>query len=156
MQVIYFVQYASSFLRAFGGLDQFPELRIFLKGLILAHLDTGPEQKIFERMAAQDTVYQDTERMAFEINPIITDSEAVKNVAVALKFAEIFQFTADDMLGQSAKIPEDLKLQFLGHFSQFGGAGGSKNNLERIHCFGSHILVAGFGQINRNVELWLK
>src|SRR5215471_12797801 len=102
-------------LRTFRRLDELPELRVFLQGLVFAHLDAGTEEEILERVLAQDAVDEDAELVAFEIDAVIADAEAVQDMAVAFELAEIVEFAGDDVGRQAAKIAEDLELQLLGH-----------------------------------------
>ena len=119
--------------RFFGGLDKLPKFGVFLQGFILTHLDPGAEEKIFKRVAAQNAMNQHAERMALKVNPVIAQAEAVQNMTITLQPAEIFQLTANDMLRQPAKVPQDLELQFLGHAPEFGSAGGREDDLKRVH-----------------------
>ncbi len=131
-----------STLRAFSRLDEFPELGIFLEGLIFGDLDARAKEEILERMPTQDAMHQDAKLVALEINPVITHAEAVQDVAVAFQLAEIIKFAADDMLGQAAKVAQNLELQFLGHARQLGGTGGRENDLKRVHASAHPIYLA--------------
>lgn len=120
--------------RAFGRLDQFPELGVFLQGLVFTHLDARPEQEILERVPAQYAMHQHPKLVPLEVNPVIAHAKAMQDMAITFQFAEVLQLAADHMLGQTAKVAQDLKLQFFGHPRQFSGAGGCKNNLKRVHA----------------------
>src|SRR6266550_3866233 len=66
---------ARLFLRHFRRLDEFPEFWIFLKRLIFADLDAGTEEKILERVPAQDAVDEHAELVAFKINAVVADAK---------------------------------------------------------------------------------
>ena len=51
-------------------------------------LDAGAEQKILQRVPAQNAMHEHAERMALKINPVIADAETVQNLAVAFQLAE--------------------------------------------------------------------
>ena len=116
------------FLR--GGFNQLPELRTFLERLVLAGGEAGTEQEILQRVPAQDAVDQHAEFVPLEIDAVIAHAEAVQRAPGLLQLAELFQFRADHLLRQPAKIAEDLELQFLGHPPQLGGGGGRENDLK--------------------------
>jgi len=71
--------------------------------------------------------------MALEIHAIIAHAKSVQDPAAAFKFAEVFQGRAGHLLGQAAKLAEDLQLQIFGQPRHFRGAGGSEDDLEWIH-----------------------
>jgi len=125
--------FRSKLLRAFGRLDEFPKLRVFLQGRVFAGLDARAEEEILERVPVHDAMDQHAQLMTLKIHPVIPQAEAVEQVAVALQLAEIFQISAEHVLRQAAKVPENLQLQILGHPREFGGTGGRENNLKRIH-----------------------
>ncbi len=116
----------------FGGFDQFPKLRIFLQRGVLAGLQAGTEQKILERVAAENPVDEHAQFVPFKIDAIITHAKTVQRPPVQFQLAEGVQFGAEGLLGESAEFAEDLQLQFLGHARHLGGAGGSKDDLKHI------------------------
>ena len=116
-----------------GCFDQFPKFRVFLQGLVFAHLDAGAEEEILQRMPAQNAMHEHAELVALKINPVIANPETVQRVAVTFEFAKIFQFAGNDVLGQTAKITEDLELQFLGHPREFGRRRRREDDLKGIH-----------------------
>ena len=104
------------------------------KRLVFGGLDAGTiRRNHFQGVAAEDAMHQHAEAVAIEIDAIITDAKAVQDVAVALELAEVFEFAGDDMLGEAAKIAEDLQLEFLGHAREFRRAGRRENDLKRVH-----------------------
>jgi hypothetical protein len=120
-------------IRTFCRFDELPELGIVLERLVLAHLDAGTEEEILEGVPAHDAVDENAKRVALKINTVIANPEAVEDVTVALELAEIFQFAADDLLGQATEVAENLELQFLGHPRKLGGTGRRENNLKWAH-----------------------
>ena len=122
------------YLQSFGGairrFDELPEFRIFLQHFVFASGKAGAEEKVFEGVAVQNPVHNEAEGMAFKINAIIAEPEAMERFAVALEFAEMFHLSVQDLLGEAAEFAEDIELQFLRHLGEFGGAGGIKNDLE--------------------------
>ena len=122
-----------SILASFPGrrLDQFPELRILLQRFVLLHLESRAEEKIFERVPAENAMHHQAQLVALKINPVISHAKPVQNSARPLEFSELIQLGLHDLLGQSAEFAQDLQLQFLRHPRQFGRAGRVKNNLER-------------------------
>jgi hypothetical protein len=74
---------------AFGRFDQFPELRILLKGLVFLHFQTGTEKEVLEGMSVQNAMDYQAQLMAFEIDAVVTNSEAMERAAGALELAEL-------------------------------------------------------------------
>jgi len=116
--------------RSLCGFDQFPELGIFLKRFVLAGFQAGAEQKILERVAAENPMHEHAQFVPFEIDAIITHPKTVQRPPAQFQFAEVIQFRAERLLGESAEFAEDLQLQFLGHARQFAGAGRGEDDLE--------------------------
>ena len=119
----------------FGRFDQLPEFRVLLQGFVFLHFQSGPEEEILEGMAIEDAVDEQAQLVAFEIDAVIADPEAVQSAAGAFEFAERIQFGVHDLLGQAAKLAQDLELQFLGHAGQFRRAGGIEDDLEWAHWY---------------------
>ena len=116
--------------RSLCGFDQFPELWVFLERRVLAGFQAGTEQKILERVAAEDPVDEHAQFVPFKIDAIITHAKTVQRPPAQFQFAEGIQFRAERLLGESAEFAEDLQLQFLGHARQFGGAGRGEDDLK--------------------------
>lgn len=118
----------------FGGrfcrFDQFPEFGILLKSFVLAGFQAGTEQKILERVPAENAVDEHAQFVPFKIDAVIAHAKTVQRASVHFQFAERIQFGAERLLGQSAEFAEDLQLQFPGHARDFGGAGGRKDDLK--------------------------
>ena len=118
----------------FGGrfcrFDQFPEFGILLKSFVLAGFQAGTEQKILERVPAENAVDEHAQFVPLEIDAIITHPKTVQRPPAQFQFAEGVQFRAERLLGEAAEFAEDMQLQFLGHARQFGGAGWRKDDLE--------------------------
>ena len=114
----------------FGGFDQFPKFWICLKRFVLAGLQAGTEQKVLERVAAENAVDEHAQFMPFKIDAIITHAEPMQRPPAQFQFAKRVQFGAERLLGEAAEFAEDLQLQFLGHARHFGGAGWRKDDLE--------------------------
>jgi len=125
-------------LFSFGGLDEFPEFRIFLQRLIFTDLDAGTKEEILECVPAHDAMNQHAERVALKVNAVVADAEAVQDVPVAFQFAEILQFAAHDLLWQAAEVAENLQLQFLGHSRQLGRGGRREDDLKGAHRLSFH------------------
>ena len=125
--------YSDLFDRSFRLFDQLPKLRILLKRLILLHLDAGPEQKVLQRVPAEDSVDNQSKLMPLKINAIIANAKSLQYPSRPLKFAELIDLRVHDLLRQAAKFAQNLQLQLLGHPRQFGGTGRVENNLERAH-----------------------
>jgi len=127
---------AGGVLRFFGApssFNHFPKLGIFLQGFVLAGFQTGTEQKILERMTAENPVDEDAQLMPLKIDAVITDPETVQRAPALFEPAKFLKFRAAHLLGQAAKLAEDLQLQFLGHPGQFSGAGRREDDLKRLH-----------------------
>ena len=78
-------------------------------------------------------MHHDPQFVALEIDPVIPQAQAVERFAGAFQFTKALQFRTHDFLRQATKFAQDVELQFLGHFSQLGRAGGVENDLERSH-----------------------
>jgi len=90
-------------------------------------------------MAVQDAVNDQAKFVAFEINAIIANPEAVQTLARAFEFPELVQFRVHDSSRQTAKLAEYLQLKFFGHSGKLGGAGRVKDDLEGRHnCWSEH------------------
>jgi len=76
-------------------------------------------------------MHHNTQLVPFKIDAIISHTKPVQGPACALQFPKFVQFGLHDLLGKSAKFPQDLQLQFLRHFCQFSRAGRVKDDLER-------------------------
>ena len=137
-----------SFVRVFnltgiggsGGLDQVPKLGVLLEGLIFADGKIRAEEKIFERVFAEDSVDDEAEIVALEVDAVVADPEPVQRPPFPFQFSEAFQLGGHHLLRKPSEFAEDIELKFLGHSRQFGGAGGVEDDLE-----GSHKLVARTG-----------
>src|SRR3989442_13755887 len=57
-----------SILASFPGrrLDQFPELRILLQRFVLLHLESRAEEKIFERVPAENAMHHQAQLVALK------------------------------------------------------------------------------------------
>src|SRR5271166_1459270 len=84
-----------------GRLDQFPELGILLKRLVLRHFQSGTEKEILQGMAIKDAMDHQAEFMALEINTVIADAEPVQGAASAFQLAELVQFRVHHLLRQT-------------------------------------------------------
>ena len=71
--------------------------------------------------------------VALEIDAIIPQAKTVQGLAAPLQFAESLQLSAHHFLRQTAKLSEDMQLQFFWHSRQLTGAGGIKDDLEQAH-----------------------
>ncbi|HWF18341.1 MAG TPA: hypothetical protein VG754_03695 [Verrucomicrobiae bacterium] len=116
-----------------GRLNQFPELRVLLQGLVLIDLQPGAEVKILERMPAQNPMNDQPQIVPLEINPVIPHPEPMQNTTRPLEFAELVHFCVKNLLRQAAKFAEDVKLQFLGHARQLSRACRIKDDLKWEH-----------------------
>ena len=67
----------------FGGLDQLPEFRVLLQGLILAYREAGSVEKILQRVAAQYAMDHYPQIVALEINPVIAQAQAMEELQCA-------------------------------------------------------------------------
>lgn len=114
-------------------LDQFPKLRILLQRLVFVHFDAGPEQKVLQRMPAENAMHYQAKLMPFEIDAVIANAKSLQNPPSSLEFPELIDFCVHDLLRQAAKFTKDLQLQLLRHSRQFGSARRVKNDLERAH-----------------------
>src|SRR5678810_984069 len=76
----------------FGRLNEFPKLGIFLQSFVFLHLQSRAEEKIFQSMAVEDPVNDQTQLVAFEINPVIADAKSVQGASSAFEFAELVKF----------------------------------------------------------------
>ena len=119
----------------FRRLNQLPELGVLLEGFIFLHLQAGTEEEILESMAIEDAMDEQAQFVALEIDAVIADPEAVQGAACPFEFAEGVQFGLHHLLGQAAKLAEDLELEFLGHAGQLSRAGRIKDDLERTHWY---------------------
>src|SRR4051812_50101986 len=113
--------------------DQLPELRILLEGFIFLDREGGAVKEVFESVPAQDPVDDQTEFVALEINAIIANAEAMKDLASAFQLAESLQVGAHYLLGKAAKFTQNVQLKFLGHAGQFGCTSRVEDNLKRAH-----------------------
>jgi len=80
--------------RALGSLDEFPKLWILLQRLVFTRLEARAEEKILERVPAQNSMHQHAKLVALEIDPIIPHAKSVQDMAIAFQLAEIIEFTA--------------------------------------------------------------
>ena len=128
------------FVRAARGrFDEFPEFGVLLERLVFGDGKIGAIEKIFERVFAHDAIDEHAELVAFKVDAVIAQAKAVKIAAGAVQAAIFFQIVLHHFVGQAAKFAQDIKLKFLGHLGELGGAGGIENNLERTHWrFGSN------------------
>ncbi len=117
-----------------AGLDQFPEMRVILQYLILTHIDidAGAEEEILERIAAQNPVDQNTQIMLFKVNPVISQTEAVKGPALTLQAPETF-IGLINLLRQAAEFTQDIQLQIPGHLGKLRGGHRSEYDLKWSH-----------------------
>jgi hypothetical protein len=122
-----------SFRRSPGRFDHFPELWILLQRLVFVRFQTGAEEKILQRVPAQNPMHDHAQFVPLEVNAVVAHAEPVQRPPRAFQFAELVQFGVHHLLRQAAKLAEDLQLQFLGHLRQFRGAGWIKNDLEWTH-----------------------
>src|SRR5687768_17111348 len=76
---------AVGFRRGLRRFDQFPELRILLKGFVFADGEVRTIEKILEAILIQNAVNQDPEFVALEIDSIIAQAEPVQMFAGALE-----------------------------------------------------------------------
>src|SRR6266853_6087830 len=90
-------------------------------------------------MAVEDAVDDEAKFVPFEINAVIANPEAVQTLACAFEFPELVQFRVHDSSRQTAKLAENLQLEFFGHPGKLGGAGRVKDDLEGRHnCWSEH------------------
>ena len=78
-------------------------------------------------------MHHDSEIVPLEVNTIIAESKPMQYFPRAFQFPEPLQVSAHDFLRQTPKFPENVKLKFPRHFSQFGGADGIEDDLELDH-----------------------
>ena len=118
----------------FGRLDQFPELRVFLQGPILAAGQFVAVEKIAQLFfRVKNPVNQDAEVVPLEVHPVVTQPEAEHVVAVTVEPAKLVHLVAADVVRQPAEFAEYLQLQFLGQRAQLCRGGGSEDDLEGRH-----------------------
>ena len=117
----------------FGGFDELPEFRILLQGLILLHFETGTKQEVFEGMAVEDAMDDQTEFVALEIDAVIPDPKAMEGASSPLELSELVHLSLHDLLGEAAELAEDLQLKFLGHPRELSRAGRIKDDLKGVH-----------------------
>ena len=84
-------------------------------------------------LRVQDAVNQHPQLVPLEVHPVTAEPETEQMPPVAVEAAEAVHLVAADVVGQAAKVPENLQLQFLGQRAQLGGGGGSEDNLKRCH-----------------------
>ena len=118
--------------RRAGSVDHVPEFRVLLERAIFAERKARTKKKILERVPVKDAMDDEAEIVAFEIDPIVSDSKAVKGFAFTFKMSEFLEI-GSHFMGQSAKFAENMELEFLGHAAQFRGTGRIKNDLEWPH-----------------------
>jgi hypothetical protein len=78
-------------------------------------------------------MHQHAKLVPLKINAVITHTKAVQQSPALLQLAEFVQLRAEHLLGQAAKLAEDLQLQFLGHLRQFGGGRWREDYLKCLH-----------------------
>ena len=72
----------------------------------------------------------DSEFVSLKINPVIAEAKAMEGLSRAFEVAKLVEIALEHLARKSAKLAEDVKLQFARHLGQFGGAGRIKNDLE--------------------------
>jgi hypothetical protein len=117
----------------FGLGDEFPELGVVLERGVLGDRQAGAEEKILESIAAKDAMHHHAQFVPLEVNPVIPEPKAMQRLAASLQLPEVLQLGLHDRLGQPAKLPQDVQLQFLGHARQLGGTGRIENDLKGAH-----------------------
>ena len=81
-----------------------------MEGFVFANGEIGAEEKILQGIFAEDSVHDQAEFVAFEINPIVPNPEAVQGASFAFQLAEPFQLGGHDFLGEAAEFAKDGEL----------------------------------------------
>lgn len=115
-----------------GLLHQVPEFRILRQRCVFLGGEIGAEEKILERMLAEDAMDHDAQRVALEIDAIIAQPITGQRAAIASEVS-VLSLGPLQLLRQPPELAEDLELQFLGHPGEFTGAGGIEDDLKRSH-----------------------
>jgi hypothetical protein len=104
-----------------------------LKRFVFRHFQARTEQKILERMSAENPMDHYAQVVSLKINTVIAHAKPVQRSSRLFQFAELVQVRRHYLLGQSAKFAQDLQLEFLGHPREFRRTGRIENDLERSH-----------------------
>ena len=75
-----------------------------------------PERKreVLQGVAIEDAVDDQAQLVPLEIDAVIPDPEAVQGAAGAFEFAELVHLCAQHLLGEAAKLAQDLSCSSLG------------------------------------------
>jgi hypothetical protein len=113
-----------------GGFDHFPKFWILLQGFIFTRGQIRAIKKIFEGVAAQDAMHHHAQLMPLKVNTVIAQAKPLQGLARAFELAKVMRIALEHLLRQPAKLSQDVKLQFSGHFGQFGRAGRIEDDLK--------------------------
>ena len=76
---------------------------------------------------------QHPQLVPLEVHPVTAEPETEQMPPVAVEAAEAVHLVAANIVGQTAKVPENLQLQLLGQRAQLRRGGGGEDNLEGRH-----------------------
>jgi hypothetical protein len=61
-------------------------------------------------MAVEDSVNDQAQLVAFEVNAVISDAKSVQGASSAFEFAKLVEFGMHQLLRQAAKLAKNLQL----------------------------------------------
>ncbi len=73
------------------------------------------------------------EIMAFKIDAVFAQTQALEVMSMTGKAAETFQIRLQQFLRQTPKLAQNIKLKFFRHFGQFSSTGWIEDDLEWAH-----------------------
>jgi hypothetical protein len=106
-----------------------------LEGFVFAGGEAGAEEEVFEGVAVEDAVDDDSQCVTLEVNAVVSEAESAEGFSRAFEGAEVLKVAFEDFLGQTAKFAKDVELEFAGHFGQFRSADGVEYDLKLEHGF---------------------
>jgi len=93
----------------------------------------GAKSEVFEGVFVKDSMDDETFRSFFKVDAVFTCTVAEESAVGAANRAEAVRMFLKKVNSEDIEFPKDLNLERGGQLSDFGGAGGSENDLEGGH-----------------------
>lgn len=94
----------------------------------------GAKSEVFEGVFVKDSMDDETFRSFFKVDAVFTCTVAEESAVGAANRAEAVRMLFEKVSGKDIEFSEDLDLERGGQLSDFGGAGGSEDDLEGGHA----------------------
>jgi len=95
--------------------------------------ELGAKSEVFEGVFVEDSMDDESFGGFFEVNTVLSSTVAKESAVGAANRAEAVRMLFEKVSGKDIEFSEDLDLERGGQLSDFGGAGGTEDDLEGGH-----------------------